>query len=239
MTWEIIAHRGLSEIAPENTLIAFEKAIKNKADGLEFDLQLSADHQFVIIHDLTLDRTSNSQGKVKDLTLEELKQLDLGSWFDPQFKEEKIPTLREVFKLCQPHILKLYLEVKDAKKWQEQDIIKLINLINQEQSHNEIYLISFEHEFLKRIRQFDLKIKLGYNVKTRASFLDALNLAKKDQGHCISSEYHLLLNNHDLINKAHENQLKVIAWTVDHLEEMAQLQQLKIQGIMTNRLLLS
>lgn len=231
---EIIAHRGFSAIAPENTLIAFKKAIENEATGVEFDLQLSGDYHFVIIHDPTVDRISETQGKVAELTLKELKTLDVGSWFNQEFKGEKIPTLREVLDLFANTILTLYIEVKECYYWRDQDINNLVKLLTKYQ--NNIYLISFDHQFLNRVRQQSSLIKIGYNVKTKADYLQALELAKKNQGHCICSEYHLLLNNPFLIKKAQEYNLKVLAWTVDNLEEINQLKQLNIQGIMTNRI---
>lgn len=93
----IIAHRGASAHAPENTLAAFELAVEHGADGIELDAKLTADSQVVVIHDFTVNRTTGSEGKVRELTLEQLKKLDAGSFFGPQFAGEPIPTLDEVF----------------------------------------------------------------------------------------------------------------------------------------------
>ena len=93
----IFAHRGASRYAPENTLTAFKLAIKQGAHALELDTKLSADGQAVVIHDQTIDRTTNSNGRVADLTLTELRQLDAGSHFDVSYQGELIPTLEEVF----------------------------------------------------------------------------------------------------------------------------------------------
>src|SRR4030042_5766395 len=93
----IFAHRGSSVHAPENTLAAFKLAIDQHADGIELDTKLSADGQVVVMHDDTVDRTTNGTGRIKSLTLHELKRLDAGSKFDPSFHAERIPTLAEVF----------------------------------------------------------------------------------------------------------------------------------------------
>jgi len=93
----IFAHRGASAHAPENTLAAFELAIEQGADGIELDVKLSADGQVVVIHDPTVDRTTGAHGRVKDMTLDQLRALDAGSSFAEAFKGEKIPTLEEVF----------------------------------------------------------------------------------------------------------------------------------------------
>lgn len=92
----IIAHRGASKQAPENTMSAFQRALELGADGIELDVHMSADGYLVVIHDETADRTSNSNGLIKDKTLSELKSLDFGSWFSEDFKDEKIPELEEV-----------------------------------------------------------------------------------------------------------------------------------------------
>lgn len=93
----IYAHRGASAYAPENTLAAFQLALRQGADAIELDAKLSADAQVVVIHDQTVDRTTDGQGKVNQLTLRQLKELEAGSHFDSSFRGEQIPTLEEVF----------------------------------------------------------------------------------------------------------------------------------------------
>jgi len=93
----IFAHRGASAHAPENTLAAFELAVSQGADGIELDAQLSADGQVVVIHDSTVERTTGARGRVKELSLAELRALDAGSFFSGTFSGEKIPTLEDVF----------------------------------------------------------------------------------------------------------------------------------------------
>src|SRR5258705_3174798 len=93
----IFAHRGASAHAPENTLAAFELALAQGADGIELDAKLSADGHVVIIHDAAVDRTTDRQGRVKDMSLAELRSLDAGGFFAEQYRGEKVPTLEEVF----------------------------------------------------------------------------------------------------------------------------------------------
>lgn len=93
----IFAHRGASAYAPENTLAAFELALAQNADGIELDVKLSADGQAVVIHDLTVDRTTGAHGRVKDLSFSELRSLDAGAYFSENFRGERIPSLEEVF----------------------------------------------------------------------------------------------------------------------------------------------
>src|SRR5699024_1122413 len=103
--------RGASGYAPENTIAAFDKAVEMKADYFELDVQRSKDGQLVLIHDTTVDRTTNGTGAVKDLTLKELKSLDAGSWFDEKYAGEKIPTLGETLDRHRGKI-KILIELK-------------------------------------------------------------------------------------------------------------------------------
>ncbi|NOU94312.1 glycerophosphodiester phosphodiesterase [Paenibacillus sp. LMG 31456] len=116
----VAAHRGLKCDYPENTLLAFQKAMESKVDMLELDLRLSKDGVVMVIHDETLERTTNGSGKVMDYTLAELKQLDAGAWFGPVFEGLKIPTLDELCSLIAsyPEIL-LNVEIKPSPnaKW--------------------------------------------------------------------------------------------------------------------------
>src|SRR5512136_697214 len=100
-----IAHRGASAAAPQNTLAAFRKAVELGADGVELDVQLSADGAVVVIHDFTVDKTTDGTGRVAAKTLAELKALDAGSRFSPQFAGERIPTLAEVFEAIDGKLL--------------------------------------------------------------------------------------------------------------------------------------
>ncbi|QRG66801.1 glycerophosphodiester phosphodiesterase family protein [Brevibacillus choshinensis] len=116
----VAAHRGWKSAYPENTLLAFQQAMELGADMLEFDLRFSKDRVIMIIHDETVDRTTNGSGKVSDFTMEELKQLDAGGWFGVVYAGIKIPTLEELCDLLAdyPHVL-LNVEIKsspDAKE---------------------------------------------------------------------------------------------------------------------------
>ena len=101
----VIAHRGDVNTAPENTLPAYENALTAGADGIELDVRLTQDGKLVVFHDRRLDRTSNGKGLVVNQTLEEIRQLDDGSWYSDAYKGERPPTLDEVFELLPPDFL--------------------------------------------------------------------------------------------------------------------------------------
>jgi len=108
----IVAHRGSSTFAPENTIAAFELAVRQQANGIELDANLTKDGEIVVIHDTEVDRTTNSHGRVLSMTLKEIKTLDAGSYFDPAFSNEKIPTLEEVFEAFGRKIM-INIEIKN------------------------------------------------------------------------------------------------------------------------------
>jgi len=109
----VIAHRGGSSLAPENTLAAFKKAIVLGADYVEIDVRQTKDRSLICIHDSTVDRTTDGKGKIEDLTLEEVKSLDAGSWFSKDCQGERVPTLKEVLSLCKDKI-HVYLDHKEG-----------------------------------------------------------------------------------------------------------------------------
>src|SRR2546429_348487 len=113
----VIAHRGASGHAPENTMAAFRKAVAQGATFIETDLQLSRDAHFVAIHDGTVNRTTNGRGSVHDLTLVELRELDAGSWFGSEFSGERIPTLEEILQFSKKNDVVFYLEMKPSGAW--------------------------------------------------------------------------------------------------------------------------
>ena len=113
----VIAHRGASGHAPENTLAAFERAIALGARFIETDLRLTRDSRFVAIHDSTLERTTNGKGNVRDLTLAEIRKLDAGMWFDREFMGQQVPTLEEVLEFGAKHDVIFYLELKYEAAW--------------------------------------------------------------------------------------------------------------------------
>nr|WP_048149033.1 glycerophosphodiester phosphodiesterase family protein [Palaeococcus ferrophilus] len=143
----VLGHRGYSAKYPENTLLAFRKAIEAGADGVELDVWLTRDGEVVVIHDETVDRTSNGSGKVKEMTLDELKSLDFGNG-------ERIPTLEEVFEAL-PEDAIINVELKDADAAEKAaDIIK---------SHNpsRVIVSSFLIDALREYRKYDRETRMG------------------------------------------------------------------------------
>ena len=119
----VVAHRGDSYHAPENTIPAFELAIKNGADFVEIDIRKTKDGHIVIMHDPTVDRTTNGTGKVSELTLDYIKSLDAGFWYSKKFENVKVPTFREVLEMAKDKV-GLFIELK--QEGLEEDVVKLL-----------------------------------------------------------------------------------------------------------------
>ncbi|MBM2845354.1 MAG: Glycerophosphodiester phosphodiesterase [Bacteroidetes bacterium] len=158
----VVAHRGSSGTAPENTMIAFRIAAEAGADMIELDVRMTKDFHLVVHHDQNVRRTTNGSGHIWDKTLEELRTLDAGSWFSAKFKGERIPTLRQVMEMLPPHVM-LNIEAKsdgDPRKYNhfEESCI----LIIMEKKFEERALVSsFDHKFLARIHALYPTIKTG------------------------------------------------------------------------------
>jgi glycerophosphoryl diester phosphodiesterase len=156
-----IAHRGASSIAPENTLIAFRKAIELSADMIELDVRQSADGHLVVIHDDKVDRTTDGSGVVGEMSLTELKELDAGSWFNAEFSEERIPTLEEVIDLVRGKV-GMVLEAKGNSELYpsfEDRIVETLRKIVKE-----VMIIGYS-DAKARIRSLDSEFKTSCSLK--------------------------------------------------------------------------
>lgn len=138
----VVAHQGASIVAPENTLASFRKALDMSADALELDVMLSKDGEVVVIHDTLVDHTTDGSGNVSDLTLAELKELDAGSWFAPEFSEERVPTLQEVMSLARGRAL-LEIEIKTRAFLPGSLERKVLDLIVENGIEKEVIVTSF------------------------------------------------------------------------------------------------
>jgi glycerophosphoryl diester phosphodiesterase len=158
----LVAHRGSSGSAPENTLASFRQAVADGADMIELDVRLSRDGHLVVLHDRTVNRTTNGRGKVWDLTLDELKALDAGSWFGKRFAGEHIPTLNDVVELL-PSDLPINIEVKTDGQPRTVPPFesRLVHFIRDMGIAHRIIVSSFDHAFLRRLHRLDRSFAIG------------------------------------------------------------------------------
>ena len=214
----LIGHRGANKIAPENTLKSFQKAIDLKADYVEFDVHQSLDGELIIMHDPNTFRSTGHNGSVKKMTLAEIKQLDAG-------EGEKVPTLDELIALAKGKI-SLQLEIK-ASGIANKIVGTLLNAGLIETT----IISSFIHKELLEVQKIEPEAKL-------APLLLGIRKNKTLQK-AIDNKYGYLHPQYKLITKAfvesaHENDVKVNAWTVDSRDDMEKLIEMGIDGIITN-----
>ncbi len=234
MQLEIIAHRGYSSIAPENTLAAFLAAIEHQADSIEFDVQLSADGVPMVIHDSTLTRTTGIRGKVRKKTLEQLKHREAGSWFDLRFKGEEIPTLEESLMVLKDIKKYIYIEVKTHSYWENEQVDQLIDMLIQHQFENRGIIASFNASFIDRVRERSDNFSFAYLVANRTAFRRQLAKAAEAGNTVMMSKYKLLLKNPSLVHLSREQGVDIVAWTVDKLKDLERLLDLGVVRIATN-----
>ncbi|MDQ0116183.1 glycerophosphodiester phosphodiesterase [Paenibacillus harenae] len=215
----IVAHRGWSGAAPENTMAAFKLALTEPDIAIiELDVHLSKDGVPVVIHDHTLDRTTSGTGRVKDCTLEDLRELDAGSWFAPEFSEERIPTLEEVLQLAKGRCM-LHVELKTMGNVYEGIEEKVINLIHRHGVKDQVVLSSFDHHSMKRANEIDPSIKAGLIFLGNPTLLiDQLHYTGATS---VSMHYYFVT--HELVNEMKELEIDLGVWTVDDSDTLASI----------------
>lgn len=220
-----IAHRGYSGKFDENTMLAFKKAIEYKADGIETDVQLSKDNVPVIIHDETLDRTTDGKGYVKDYTLDELKIFRTKSG-------EEIPTLKELLELVVESDLKvLNLELKNSIFPYEGLEEKALNMINQYNLNEKIIISSFNHLSLVKVRKLDKEIRLG--ALTDSTLANVPKYLKDILVQCYHPYFPSILNE-EYMREIKEAGIIVNPYTVNEEEHMEMVIKVNADSIITN-----
>ena len=233
-----IAHRGASAAAPPNTLAAFKKAVELGADGIEFDVHFSADGVPVVIHDFTVDATTDGSGRVADLTLAQLKQLDAGTRFDPAFTGERIPTLDEVLEAVSGRRgwggeLLLNVELKTTSPGDNGLERAVITLVEQHSLSRRVLFSSFNPFSLRRAKRIAPHIPVGLlydqglSLPLRRAWLAFLapHEARHPHYKMVDARY---------MAWARRRGYRVNTWTVDDPAEMRRLVGLGVNGIITN-----
>lgn len=225
-----IAHRGASGHAPEHTRAAFELALEMGAQMIELDVQLSADEALVVFHDADVSRTTNGSGRVRDLTLEQLRALDAGSWFDARFAGEKILTLEEVLELVGKRAA-LNVEIKSPREEGKILIPKLLAALERFGVMDSTLISSFDWWLLGDVRAASEAVRLGL------LWSDPLIPWPWDRAQKLQAAHlHPLwaVASRAQIEQAHAHGMWVNAWTVNDLPTMAELMQMGVDGIITD-----
>lgn len=223
-----IAHRGASGHAPENTFAAFRKAIAMGAGFIETDLQLSRDARLVAIHDATVNRTTNGQGAVHDLTLADLRRLDAGSWFGSEFAGERIPTIEEILEFAKKHDVVFYLELKPSGSWGGEHA--LISALRESREIARTVVISFDPAILANVRKIEPTVMTGLLFDGQIS--DPLAKAIEIGARQLAVRGSLVTPR--LLKEARQRDLQVVCWTVNHPGHMRLLVEAGVDGIISD-----
>ncbi len=222
----VIAYRGASSLAPENTLASVRKAMELGADYCEIDVQLTKDREVVLLHDFRLKRTAGNAGTLSEYTLDELREFEVGSWFSPDFDGEPVPTLTEVIRAVKGKML-LNIEIKVSQE--ETDIAgKVVDIIHSERIRKKCIVTSFDRLIVEKVKELDPRIKTGF-IFSQKYPPDVF----EGSWEALSCNYKVV--DADFVAKAREFKKKIYVWTVDDEEEMKRLMELKVDGIITNR----
>lgn len=226
----LIAHRGASAHAPENTLASFRLALEMGAKAVEFDVHQTRDHELVVIHDADLKRVGKKNVKVGALSFAELSRIDVGSWFDRAFAAERVPRLSEVMDLCQGR-QELHIELKAGSRLYPGIEKRVVDLLRRRDALRTSIVSSFDHECLYSVRSLDSTIRLGYLLgltslktawrRTRELSAESLNLSLRQA-------------TATTIKAARERGLKVLVYTVNAAEDARRLEKFGADGIFCN-----
>ena len=230
----IIAHRGAVESAPENTIEAFVKAHQVGADGVEMDVRLSKDGVAVVMHDRRVDRTTNGKGAVGAFTVDRLKSLDAGSWFQPQFKGVQVPTLAEVFDALPAHFLTA-VELK-VRGWGVKPLVSaVVNILRRFDRWEATQVTSFNPVALFVLRLMEPRARRGYIWCAKHPFpISGRWLSPFANTHWMDPDLETF--NPKVLAHFHRQGKPVLAWDEDAGRDLDQLVRMRLDGVVTDRL---
>ncbi len=224
------AHRGFSGAYPENTMLAFEQALKAGCEGIEFDVHLSRDGEVVILHDETVDRTSHQSGTVKDMTYAELQQVDVSYRFGGQYGVQRIPTLREYFELVQERDIVTNLELKTGVYEYPGIEAAVYEQIRAYHMEKKVVISSFNHHSVLRMKALAPELACGFLSDTW--ILDVGDYVESYGVEAYHPEFHMLTVKALADLKAHSIQINT--WTVNQPEDIRHMIALGVDGIISN-----
>lgn len=227
---KLTAHRGFSGIAPENTLVAFEKAGEYGFYATECDVHLTKDGVWVIYHDDNIFRLTNGFKNIAEVTYEELQEYVIDNGVNVvDYPNQKIPTLEEYLVICSDMNIVPQIEIKNGSNEKLQEILDLLEKYDLKE---DAIIISFKSEMIKKVRQLDEKIELWYLVE---------EITDVEINECINNNYALAFNykknDEEIIKKAGNNNIKLCSWTVDDLDVLEKLYNLGVKYITTNAII--
>lgn len=232
----VIAHRGFSAVAPENTLAAVRRAIKVGADMVEIDVGLTRDGQVVVLHDATLGRTTDGRGRLAETTLAEVRRLDAGSWFAPEFAGEKVPTLAEVLDLVRGAVL-LDAEIKTEAVTDEAEggiADKVLRLVRERGMFDQVIVSSFDPRALVHARRLEAEARTAsiYNqdLHRGMSPIEIMTAAGSQALHVKSRKA-----GPEIVRETHQYDRPVAVYTINDEARMRRFIAMGVDALITDR----
>lgn len=232
---KIYAHRGAMGTYPQNTMLAFEKAIEMGVDGLEIDVHMTSDEHLVVIHDEYAERKTDGEGMIKDMTLDQVRALSAGvrykdfEAYEPSWDQEKVPTLQEVLGLVELHDIELNIEFKTNKVLYEGIEEKVDAMVSGYSIEHKVVYSSFHLPTLIRMKTIDPNARIAWlNKKMPSIIYDYINTLKLDAMHL---SYKAVLKKVERIGKSED---KVRVWTVNDTDNAKRFFELGVDAIMTD-----
>lgn len=229
---EIIAHRGFSAQAPENTLSSLDAAVEAGADAVEFDLHTAACGTPVLFHDAMLSRTTNGVGPLRRRTLEQLKILDAGKWFSPAFAGERVPSFDEALANLNGRVGRIYAEVKGFRELEDLD--RMVRIARERDMLGAVTFISMNWTLLDRMRGQQPDLAIGYIVDEAGKEDEALQRAAGDPRSLVDVRADLL-EDPDLVARASADGIELAVWTVDEPRDAQRILDAGVRRITTNQ----
>jgi glycerophosphoryl diester phosphodiesterase len=227
----VVGHRGAMGHRPENTFASFEHALELGADWIELDVHLTRDGALAVIHDETVDRTTDGHGLVKDHTLAELKQLDAGSWFGAAHAGERIPTLEEVLVWARERGTVVDIEIKNAPVYYVGIEAAVVEALERQKMTEQVIAISFDHRAVQTIKALDARIATGVLYAARP--VDGgLALARQADADAVLPHWAYITS--DDVRAAHAAGLSVAPWATSDPAVLRHLIDSGVDGIGTN-----
>ena len=226
----VIAHRGASGHAPENTMAAFLRSLAMGAKAIELDVHQTLDHELVVAHDDDLKRCGRDKRRLKNVHWEDVAKLDVGSWFDKSFQGERLPRLEDVYDIL-PKDVELHVEIKRGSSVYPGIEERVVDLIHKRGANARTLVSSFDHAALYSVRSIDEKIRLGYLLgltTLRTAFAEMKDIAAE------SLNLSARQTTARVVKAAHERDYKVLVYTVNTPAERDRLAALGVDGIFSN-----
>ena len=227
----VCAHRGRSGVAPENTLVAFEQAIELGVDFIECDVHRTNDGAIVVMHDAAVNRTTDGDGQISQMTLEEIRALDAGSWKDESYAGERVPTLAEALEAVVPHCV---LDIEIKQRGIAEQVVEEVRAAGAVRG---VSIVSFDLEDLRQAKAGEPRLACGRitggpESEGREGVLQLIEGALEVGANFLTCSHRAITE--EMVYECHVRGLALMAWTMDTEEDVRAMRQLEVDALVSN-----